>query len=97
MPIVRPVVDINMSRRHIQVMRTTVRLDSGLLRDAKRYAAEAGTTLTALIEDGLREVLGRRRARKAATLPELPTFRGDGLRPGVSLDDSAGLRDLMDS
>jgi hypothetical protein len=79
------------------MMRTTVRLDPALLRAAKRYAAEAGTTLTALVEDGLREILGRRRdAGKEPPPVRLPTFRGDGLRAGVDLDDSAALREVMD-
>jgi hypothetical protein len=86
-----------MSDRQIGGMRTTVRLDPLLLRAAKRYAAETGTTLTALIEDGLREVLSRRRALKQMTPVKLPTFRGNGLLPGVNLDDSAQLRDVMDS
>ena len=77
-------------------MRTTVRLDPALLRAAKRYAAEAGTTLTALIEDGLREVLARKKSAQHAAPVQLPTFRGNGLRPGISLDDSARLRDVMD-
>jgi hypothetical protein len=77
-------------------MRTTVRLDPVLLRAAKRYAAEMGTTLTALIEDGLREVLGRRRNAKTRPRVQLPTFRGDGLQPNVSVDDSAGLREAME-
>ena len=78
-------------------MRTTVRLDPALLRAAKQYAAAAGTTLTALIEDGLREVLARRRGRRAPTPTRLPTFGVDGLQPDVSLDDSARLRDVMDA
>lgn len=78
-------------------MRTTVRLNADLLRDAKRYAAEAGTTLTALIEDGLRELLKRERSRRTAPARHLPVFRGDGMRQGVDLDDSTSLRDVMDS
>jgi hypothetical protein len=78
-------------------MRTTVRLDPALLRAAKRYAAEEGTTLTALIEDGLREVLGRRQTAKSRPPVKLPTFGGNGLQPGVTLDDSARLRDVMES
>jgi hypothetical protein len=77
-------------------MRTTVRLDDELLRRAKAVAARSGRTLTALIEDGLREALardGRRRERPRATLP---TFKGKGLRPSVDLDDTAGLLDIMD-
>jgi hypothetical protein len=78
-------------------MRTTIRLDDELLRAAKRAAVERGTTLTAVIEDALRRALGTGAA--AASPPEhveLPTFRGDGLLPGVDLDDTASLLDLMD-
>ena len=35
-------------------MRTTVRLSEHLLRKAKRYAVEHDTTLTALLDEGLR-------------------------------------------
>jgi hypothetical protein len=35
-------------------MRTTVRLEDGLLKQAKREAERRATTLTALIEQGLR-------------------------------------------
>lgn len=78
-------------------MRTTVRLDPTLLRAAKRYAAEAGVTLTSLIEDGLRAILSRRRAPGDTRAVKLPTFKGNGLLPGVDLDDSASLRDVMES
>ena len=37
-------------------MRTTINVDNGLLVEAKRRAAERGTTLTGLIEDALREI-----------------------------------------
>lgn len=39
-------------------------------------------------------------ARPAARRPEpvaLPVFKGKGLRPGVDLDDAAGLLDLMEA
>jgi hypothetical protein len=77
-------------------MRTTLDLDDELLMEAKRRAVEGGQTLTAFMEDALREVL-RRRAPVAARHPTfLPTFRGGGLQPGVDLDDSAGLLDMME-
>src|SRR5437763_5953665 len=43
-------------------MRTTVRLDSHLVAEAKKVADSSGRTLTAVIEDALRESFGRRRA-----------------------------------
>lgn len=39
-------------------MRTTIDLPDGLLRNARKRAAEEGTTLTALLADGLRMRLG---------------------------------------
>jgi Arc/MetJ family transcription regulator len=76
-------------------MRTTIRLDDDLLAKAKHAALERGTTLTAVIEDALRRALAPTTA-EAADDVELPRFRGDGLQPGVDLDDTASLLDLMD-
>jgi hypothetical protein len=77
-------------------MRTTVRLPDDLMRQVKRLAADTDRTLTQLIEDALREALARR-ARPPREVPfRLPTFGRGGLRPGVDLDDSAALLDLME-
>ena len=77
-------------------MRTTIRLADPLLREAKREAARSGMTLTAMIEEALRERLART-ASFAEPRPRvrLKTFRGRGLCAGVDLDDSAALLDLM--
>jgi hypothetical protein len=77
-------------------MRTTVRLDDDLLRQSKALAARTGRTLTAVIEDGLREALARHRRRQGRPPLVLPTFKGNGLRPGVDLDDSADVLDILD-
>jgi hypothetical protein len=78
-------------------MRTTIRLDDDLLRAAKSHAAATGRTLTALIEDALRETLGRRRRRRGSRPQiKLRTVAGSGTQPGVDLDDSSALLDLMD-
>jgi hypothetical protein len=76
-------------------MRTTVRLDDDLLRAAKRHAAETGRSLTDLIADALRETLARRAPRRRGEPVHLQTSPG-GPRPGVDLDDSAGLLDAME-
>lgn len=78
-------------------MRTTIRLDDGLLAEAKKRAAETGRTLTAVLEDALRESLARRRVVVERKPVRLRTVNGDGVRPGVDLDDSAELLDLMES
>ena len=78
-------------------MRTTVRLDEHLLREAKKYAAESGRTLTSLIEDALREAIARHRPPATRKPVRLRTVKGNGLHPGVDLDDSTSLRELMES
>jgi hypothetical protein len=78
-------------------MRTTVRLDEHLLAKAKAHAAKSGRTLTALIEDALRQELLRKAAVGARPRVKLKTFKGTGVMPGVDLEDSASLLDAMDS
>jgi hypothetical protein len=77
-------------------MRTTIRLDDSLLRDAKAMAARAGRSLNDFIEDAVR-VAVRSSTAPAAAAVELPVFRGGrGLKPGVNLDSGAALLELMD-
>jgi len=76
-------------------MRTTVNLPDPLLAQARRRAAETGRTLTAFVADAVREALARRRQVQDQPPVRLTTFRGSGLQPGVDLDDSAALQDLM--
>lgn len=79
-------------------MRTTIRLDDDLLTAAKRLAVESGRTLTAVIEDALRQSLSRRQVSSHGTPTKLPVARGGGvLQTGVDLDDSAALLELMES
>ena len=78
-------------------MRTTVRLDDRVLAEAKKYAAETGRTLTSVLEDALREKLARRSTRVKKRTVRLKTVKGDGVRPGADLDDTAALLDLMES
>lgn len=77
-------------------MRTTIRMDDDLLNAIKAEAAVSGETLTAFIEEAVRRQLAARQAFTRTTSPDLPVFAGDGLLPGVDLDDSAALRDLME-
>lgn len=76
-------------------MRTTITLPDPLLVQARRRAAETGRTLTTFIADAVRESLARRRDGKNQPAVRLTTFRGSGLQPGVDLDDTAALEDLM--
>ena len=77
-------------------MRTTVRLDDDLLSEAKQVAAETNRTLTAVIEDALRQHLSQRRQLAERKPVRLKTVEGNGPLPGVDLDDSASLLELME-
>jgi hypothetical protein len=77
-------------------MRTTVRLDDALVKEAKVRAAEQGITFTQLIDESLRERLAARPAEIGGEPVELSAFGAGGLRPGVDLSDNRATRDLMD-
>ena len=76
-------------------MRTVVTLDDDLHRRAKAYAARHGTTLAALVEEALRLRLAPSAAARRRSV-KLPTFRGDGLQPGLTLDDMSTILDRLD-
>jgi len=80
----------------LRCMRTTIRLDDQLLREAKKLAAERGTTLRAILEDALRETLARRKPPQRRRKFRLTTFGHGGLQPHVDLDDTASLLDRME-
>jgi hypothetical protein len=78
-------------------MRTTVRLNEGLMREVKAEATRRGETVTALIERGLRLVLAsaaKPAQRRRVVLP-VSKQRG-GTLPGVDLNNSAALLDIME-
>ncbi|MFV9672823.1 MAG: YlcI/YnfO family protein [Acidimicrobiia bacterium] len=77
-------------------MRTTIRMDDDLIAAAKAEAATTGQSLTAFIEEAVRRQLAALRRAQETPTAELPVFAGDGLLPGVDLDDSAALLDLME-
>jgi hypothetical protein len=80
-------------------MRTTVRLDPALLERAKKAAAQRHTTLTALLEEGLQLALARRddaaRQQQRVSLP-VSSATG-GTLPGIDLNDTAALLDVMEA
>lgn len=62
-------------------MKTTIDIGDGLMAETKRLAASEGTTVKALMEAGLRQVLAGRRKREAPFRLRRVTFKGRGLRP----------------
>jgi len=77
-------------------MRTTIDLPPELLAEAKERAAREGRSLSDVVGDAVRSSFSRTTTRERVPL-ELPTFGSGGLQPGVDLDDSAALLDLMES
>ncbi len=77
-------------------MRTEIHLDGELLTEAERFAIARGATLQALVEEALRRLLRERSPHSPKPSEELPTWGSGWLRPGVDLDKSVALLDLMD-
>jgi metal-responsive CopG/Arc/MetJ family transcriptional regulator len=78
-------------------MRTSIRLDDELLAEARELAARTGRTLSEVIEGALREALARHSDTEGKMRRVGPaSFAGKGLLPGVDLDNTASLIDVMD-
>jgi len=77
-------------------MRTTINLPHDLILQAKKAALEADTTLTEIIADAVREALARRGKKTRHKDVRLITYGKGGVAPGVDLDDTSTLLDLMD-
>ena len=63
-------------------MKTTVDLPKSLLEEAKKLAANHQTTVKALIEEGLRRVIGEHQRSEKFRLRKA-TFKGEGLQPDM--------------
>ncbi len=66
---------------NIVKMKTTLDISDPLLRDARKIAARDGTTLRALVEQGLRHVVALNNKRHRTFRLRQVTFKGRGLRP----------------
>lgn len=78
-------------------MRTTLNIDEALLADYKQIAARSHRSLSAVIQDALRESLLRRPEPAGARPVELPTFGEGGTLPGVDLDDNVATRQRLEA
>lgn len=75
-------------------MQAIIDIDAQLLLYAKQQATQQNCTLTSILEDALRDYFAHLRLPREPI--KLETFSGTGLRPGVNLDDSRQLNDIMD-
>ncbi len=64
-------------------MKTTVNISDALLEEARQVAAQERTTVTALIEEGLRKTLNDRK-RKGRFRLRKASFKGKGLAPDLA-------------
>jgi hypothetical protein len=75
-------------------MKTTIDIADNLLRAAKETAGREGTTVRALVEEGLRRVLPAHGKRAPFHLRETSFRRGRGLQPQVREGSWAAIREL---
>lgn len=73
-------------------MKTTVNISDALAREAKKLATKEGTTLRALIEDGLRRILRERKTQGQFRLKDV-SFMGNGLNPEFQNESWDRIRD----
>lgn len=62
-------------------MKTTIEISDPLLNDARKLAAREGTTLRALVEQGLRQVVSEKKKAKRPFKLRDASFGGKGLTP----------------
>jgi Arc/MetJ family transcription regulator len=72
-------------------MKTTIEIADALLDAAKRRAEKEGSTLRALVEEGLRRLLRDKAPTRGGI--RRATFRGQGIRPEVKEGSWDRIRD----
>lgn len=77
-------------------MRTTINVDEQILIRTKAEALAKGKTIGTIIENALHQYFLKQDGLPAPRPAPLPTFKGVGLQPGVDLDSSASLMDVME-
>lgn len=75
-------------------MKTTVEIAEDLFMQSREVAQREGTTLRALIEEGLRAALARREQRTSYRWPDL-SVTGEGLAPEIEEGSWEPLRDQI--
>ena len=76
-------------------MRTTLAIQDSILEAARKKALEQHVSLARFIEEAVRARLADEVRETADPYRPLPTFTGQGIRPGVDLNDSSALLDIM--
>ena len=66
-------------------MKTTIDITDALLERARKHAQRSGTSLRALVEEGLRRVLSEERAKPKYVLPDRSVGKPGGRDPLESM------------
>jgi len=74
-------------------MKTTVDIPNSLLEQTKRLALREHTTVRALVEEGLRQIVAEHKRAKTFRLRKA-SFRGKGLQPHMA---GAGWQQIRDT
>ena len=74
-------------------MKTTIDISDILLEEVCKQASLDGTTLRALVEEGLRKIVTERKQKSVFRLRKA-TFKGKGLQPQVSNASWEQIRDI---
>lgn len=74
-------------------MKTTVDIPDSILEQARKLAAREGSTVRALVEQGLRRLISERKRTGAFRLRKA-TFKGEGLQPGAAGASWERIRDM---
>jgi hypothetical protein len=78
-------------------MKTTLLLDDEVHRQAKQASARLGIPLTKFVEEAIRLRIITDAARRTEPICKLPVDESKGgLQPGVDLDNTAELLDMLD-
>jgi hypothetical protein len=75
-------------------MKTTIDIADPILREARKLASQEGTTLRALVEQGLRKLISERKQKQQPFRWRPVTSGGQGLRPELRDASWDEIRDL---
>jgi putative antitoxin of VapBC-like toxin-antitoxin system len=74
-------------------MKTTVEIPDSLLEEARKLASREGTTVRALVEEGLRRIVAERKQAPVFRLRKA-SFKGGGLQPQAEGASWERVRDM---
>lgn len=83
-------------------MRTTLEISDDVYREVKSMAALAGTTVTSLVEQALRDLISGARPSPIPPIPPIPpslprSYGNGGEQTGIDLSDNKAIRAILEN